>query len=99
MEKRAIKIIFFALPVILFVLVYSFFFYSSDEGLKSVYRASYDWKIDFLAILSGLSIISISCYLYYTKKINFILFSILLFSGTGQSMMHISKWLVRIYFT
>ena len=85
--------------IIIISFFYSLFFYSSQEGLKSVYIASYDWKIDFLAILSGAYIISIAVYIYYKKKIKLIPFLILFIIGSAQAMMHFAKWIIRIKMT
>lgn len=98
LTNKLTKTIFFIIFIMIIIFGYSFFFYSSEEGLKSVYRASYDWKIDFLATLSGLYIISIGVYLFINKKIKFVSFFVLVLIGASQSMMHIAKWIVRINF-
>ena len=90
-----IKIITYTIILITIIFTYSLFFYSSEEGLKSVYKASFDWKIDILATISGLYVLSTAIYLFTTKKIKLPSFLILSLIGASQSMMHIAKWIVR----
>lgn len=100
MKKRDIKIKIYIFVFLLFfsVFVYSFFFYSSEKGIKSVYRASFDWKIDLLATISGIYVLSVAIYLFNKKKITLFPFVILCIIGSTQSMMHIAKWIVRVNF-
>ena len=96
--KKRVFVFIFLIILMSGIFTYSFFFYSSEEGLKSVYIASFDWKIDLLATFSGLYVLFISTYLFLDKKIKIIPFSILSVIGASQSMMHVAKWIVRHYF-
>jgi len=80
--------------VLLVAFVISYLFYSSKNGGKSIYRASYAWKVDFLAMLSGAYCIWVS-YFFYKLDWAMAILAPLFIIGTIQFMMHAAKWRVR----
>lgn len=83
-----------AISAVLLIFDISLFFYSSKHGLKSVYNATYAWKIDLVAIIAGSYVMAVSYYLY-TKDHHPALLASLFLIGATQSMMHLAKWIVR----
>ena len=76
------------------------FFYSSEHGKKAVYVAWYAWIIDLLAIMSGISIMTLAVFskhhpALFAVQVPNLLFLVLFMLGSWQTSIHSIKWITR----
>ncbi len=89
------------LAIFLIQFVAFFLFYNHPVGRAAVYVAWYAWIIDLLAIVSGITLMTLSVYLLhnpwiFTIKIPSWVFLITFTIGAWQASIHAVKWLIRL---